>query len=113
MSYLVLKNFRDIDDNMHHYHEGDNYPREGYEPSEERIKELSSKENRVKRKLIVKVDEPQENKLSVDDSGENEKFPKHTGGGYYELSNGEKIRGKEEAIAAENALIEEVKEDDE
>src|SRR5690625_3011426 len=31
-------------------------------------------------------------------------FPKHTGGGYYELSNGEKIQGKDAAIEAEEAL---------
>lgn len=33
-------------------------------------------------------------------------FPKHTGGGYYELSNGEKIKGKDAAIEAEKALAE-------
>jgi hypothetical protein len=31
-------------------------------------------------------------------------FPKHTGGGYYELSNGEKVQGKDKAIEAEQAL---------
>lgn len=31
-------------------------------------------------------------------------FPKHTGGGYYELSNGEKVKGKDEAAAAEEEL---------
>src|SRR5690606_23292894 len=33
-------------------------------------------------------------------------FPKHTGGGYYELSNGEKVKGKDAAIEAEKALQE-------
>jgi len=33
-------------------------------------------------------------------------YPKHTGGGWYELSNGDKKRGKEEAIKAEKALNE-------
>ena len=28
-------------------------------------------------------------------------FPKHTGGGYYELSNGEKVKGKDAAIIAQ------------
>lgn len=28
-------------------------------------------------------------------------FPKHTGGGYYELSNGEKVKGKEAAMEAQ------------
>lgn len=31
-------------------------------------------------------------------------YPKHTGGGWYELSNGEKVQGKEEAAAAEKKL---------
>ncbi|MFJ8529641.1 hypothetical protein [Bacillus sp. NPDC094106] len=30
--------------------------------------------------------------------------PKHTGGGWYELSNGEKVQGKEDAIAFEKSL---------
>lgn len=33
-----------------------------------------------------------------------EAYPKHVGGGYYELSNGEKVKGKEAAIEAEKAL---------
>lgn len=32
------------------------------------------------------------------------KFPKHTGGGWYELSNGEKVQGKEEAMLSEQSL---------
>lgn len=28
-------------------------------------------------------------------------FPKHTGGGWYELSNGEKVQGKDEAKEAQ------------
>jgi hypothetical protein len=28
-------------------------------------------------------------------------FPKHTGGGWYELSNGDKVQGKDEAKKAE------------
>ncbi|MCC2412605.1 MULTISPECIES: hypothetical protein [Bacillus cereus group] len=32
------------------------------------------------------------------------KFPKHTGGGWYELSNGDKIQGKDEAVEAEESL---------
>ncbi|PEZ85188.1 hypothetical protein CN374_25805 [Bacillus cereus] len=32
------------------------------------------------------------------------KFPKHAGGGWYELSNGDKIQGKDEALEAEQSL---------
>ena len=31
-------------------------------------------------------------------------FPKHTGGGWYELSNGDKLQGKDNALEAEAAL---------
>jgi hypothetical protein len=31
-------------------------------------------------------------------------LPEHLGGGYYQLSNGEKVRGKEEAIQAQIEL---------
>lgn len=30
-----------------------------------------------------------------------EGWPKHVGGGHYELSNGEKVKGKEDAVAAQ------------
>ena len=33
-------------------------------------------------------------------------YPNHIGGGYYELSNGEKVKGKDEALKAEEALKE-------
>jgi peptidoglycan hydrolase-like protein with peptidoglycan-binding domain len=32
------------------------------------------------------------------------KFPKHTGGGWFQLSNGEKVQGKDAAVAAEAGL---------
>lgn len=34
------------------------------------------------------------------DQTENETDPKHVGGGWYELPNGERVKGKDEAIAA-------------
>jgi hypothetical protein len=37
-------------------------------------------------------------------SPEDDEFPKHTGGGHYELSNGEKVKGKEDAEKAQAAL---------
>lgn len=44
--YKALVLFRDTQDNNHIYHEGDTYPRDGYTPTEERIKELLGCENR-------------------------------------------------------------------
>jgi hypothetical protein len=38
---------------------------------------------------------------------EDSEFPKHVGGGHYELSNGEKVKGKDEATAAEKELAKE------
>ena len=40
--------------------------------------------------------------------GENDSpyFPRHTGGGYYELSNGEKVKGKDAAIIVQEEIDE-------
>lgn len=42
---------------------------------------------------------------------DNENFPKHIGGGQYLLSNGEKIKGKKEALEAEEAINKENQDD--
>ena len=53
MKYSVIKHFTDLQDNNYKYREGSTYPREGYEPSAERIEELSTDKNRLKTPLIV------------------------------------------------------------
>ena len=53
MTYSVIRHFTDLQDNNHKYKEGATYPREGYEPSAERIEELSTDKNRLKTPLIV------------------------------------------------------------
>lgn len=50
--FTVLINFRDLEDNGHIYRKGSTYPRNGYEPTQERIKELSGKENALKKPII-------------------------------------------------------------
>lgn len=50
--YKVLSYFTDLQDGEHPYHEGDAYPREGLEVSEERLIELSTAANRRKKPLI-------------------------------------------------------------
>ena len=40
-------------------------------------------------------------------------YPVHVGGGTWELSNGEKVRGKKKAIAAEAELVDETEDDGE
>ncbi|CAK7002060.1 hypothetical protein [Tissierella sp.] len=61
------------------------------EMTEERVEYIISKNPN----LIKPVEEKEESDLE---------FPKHIGGGYYELSNGEKVKGKDEAIKAEDEL---------
>lgn len=93
MSYEVIKDFKDLEDKGYVYRAGDAYPRDGSNPTDERIESLASENNKRKEVLIqaVETDEEQE-------------YPKHTGGGYYELSNGERVHGKEKANEAEQAL---------
>lgn len=57
MMYTVIKHFTDLQDSNYKYKEGDVYPRKGYTPSEERIKELSGTENKQKTALIQVITE--------------------------------------------------------
>lgn len=53
MRYIVINHFTDLQDNNRKYKEGDIYPRDGYEPSAERIDELSSDKNKLRKSLII------------------------------------------------------------
>lgn len=88
--YIVVKNFRDLERKGKLYKSGQPYEVEGLD--EERITFLSNPIEALDGEPAIK---------KVND----ESFPKHTGGGWYELSNGERLRGKEEAIQAENELM--------
>jgi T4 recombination endonuclease VII, dimerisation. len=55
--YKTIVAFNDLQDNRHEYKVGDTFPREGVEPSEERLKELSSAENKRGKVLIELVGE--------------------------------------------------------
>jgi hypothetical protein len=83
--FQVIKAFRDKDTLKHHA-EGSVYSADA-----ERIEFLKGK-GFLGKELQVEQEESDEN------------FPKHTGGGWYELSNGEKVQGKEEAETAEKEL---------
>lgn len=80
VQYKVLKRFEDKETKVF-------YSEDGFyaHPDQERIDFLIEKGYLEKR---------------PDDSAAAE-FPRHTGGGWYQLSNGEKVKGKEEALAAE------------
>lgn len=51
-------------------------------------------------KMIPKSDAKQ----AVVTDSEKREYPFHKGGGYYELSNGEQVRGKEDAIEAQKEI---------
>lgn len=53
MRYSVIRHFTDLLDGNRKYKEGDIYPRDGYEPTAERIEELSTDKNKLKTSLIV------------------------------------------------------------
>lgn len=55
--YKVIAYFEDLQDNRHAYNVGDEYPRNGIEATDERIKELATAQNRQKKPLIKKVEE--------------------------------------------------------
>ena len=55
--YKVIKHFCDLQDKNHSYNEGDIFPREGLEISEERLAELAGSQNRQRTPLIKAVEE--------------------------------------------------------
>lgn len=72
--FKVVYQFADLEDNSHVYDVGDDYPREGYEPSEERIAELSGSKNKIRKPLIEKVKQvkkPVEKKKSTENKDDN------------------------------------------
>lgn len=53
--YRVLRKFKDLLDNNYIYEMGEEYPRSGYSPSSERIAELSCKNNKIGKELIIEI----------------------------------------------------------
>lgn len=53
MKYIVIRYFTDAQDNEYAYHEGDTYPREGLNVTEQRINDLLSGNNFQKVALIA------------------------------------------------------------
>lgn len=58
--FKVVVRFKDLQDNNHIYNVGDEYPRKGAKPTEERIKQLSSNNNLRGQALIQKVEDKKE-----------------------------------------------------
>lgn len=59
---VVYKAWKDIEDDNHLYKKGDTYPREGLKSTKKRIKELSSKNNKIGEILIEAVKVEKEDK---------------------------------------------------
>lgn len=55
--YKVIEYFTDLQDDNYEYNVGDTFPRKGLNVSDERLTELSTKENRQNKPLIEHVDE--------------------------------------------------------
>jgi len=53
--FKAISRFTDLQDNNKVYNEGETYPRDGYEPTAERIAELSGFNNNAGRPLIEAV----------------------------------------------------------
>lgn len=64
--YEVIHYFTDLQDDNYPYNVGDIFPRDGLKVGEERLKELSSSNNRQKKPLIKLVKEKNEHPFSED-----------------------------------------------
>ena len=53
---VVFPRWKDLEDNGHFYKKGDTYPRKGYTPTKERIKQLATKNNKIGEVLIREVE---------------------------------------------------------
>lgn len=76
--YTVLSEFADLQDGNHIYRVGDEYPRKGYSPTDERVDELSTGKNLLHKPLIqlVVVQEPETVVEEVVETPEAEEQPK-------------------------------------
>lgn len=57
MLFKVIEDFTDLQDKMHEYFVGMTYPREGYEPTKNRIEQLSGTGNKLGRAVIEPIPE--------------------------------------------------------
>lgn len=93
-TYTVFTNFRDKERGSKSQKVGDPY--DVSDLSDERIAFLLGPIDELKGLPAIFENEEVEEK---------EEYPQHVGGGYYVLSNGERVRGKDDAFKAEKELI--------
>ena len=91
-TYIGLRTSQSVDVEV--LAEGEDQP---HQPPEEEPEETDSEED-------AEEDEPAPEEEEEQEVATAEEYPRYTGGGYYELSNGEKIQGKEEAMEAQAEL---------
>ena len=80
--YRVRKDFFDLQDADHWYTKGDEYPRAGYSPTDERIQGLLGKKNGQREPLIELVEEEKVTEpeiLEPEEQHEEEEKPKKKG----------------------------------
>lgn len=61
--YIAIEFFTDNQDNNYPYNVGDEYPRQGYTPTAERINELAGHQNVRGRPVIGKLSKKDEKKI--------------------------------------------------
>lgn len=64
MKYKVLRFFEDLQDENYYYETGSIYPRDGLTPSQERINELASTENKQGIPLIEEIKATEQTKTN-------------------------------------------------
>lgn len=74
--YVAIKKFVDLTDNDRIYNAGDMYPRDGFEPSRERIIELATSKNKLETPLITYIEDKKQS-VTENDKVEDE-APKKT-----------------------------------
>ena len=66
--YLVIKQFKDLQDDGYKYGVGDEFPRPGLKVSKQRLEELSTNKNRRGVPVLEIIDEPEvENEVTAKD----------------------------------------------
>lgn len=70
--YKVIKFFTDLNDNEHAYKVGDTFPREGVEVNPERLKALSTSENKRGIPVIEEVKEATLEEVDVEEKATEE-----------------------------------------
>lgn len=78
MGYICKVDFCDMEDNNYVYHAGDKYPRKGYTPAEQRIKQLLSAANALGMSAIAIEQKLAENAEKQAETKPADKKPKTT-----------------------------------